>query len=127
MVAKKNVETGQRVAVGAQLLTVVPLDKVFVDANFKEVQLRQVKIGDKAELKSDLYGGGVVFHGQVVGVGGGTGAAFSMIPAQNATGNWIKVVQRLPVRIRLDPAELAQHPLRVGLSMDADINTATNR
>ncbi len=127
VVAKKNVETSQRVAVGAQLLTVVPLDKVFVDANFKEVQLRQVKIGDKAELKSDLYGGGVVFHGQVVGVGGGTGAAFSMIPAQNATGNWIKVVQRLPVRIRLDPAELAQHPLRVGLSMDADINTATNR
>ena len=126
IVAKRNVQVGQRVAIGAPLMSIVPITQAYVDANFKEVQLRQVKIGDKAELKSDLYGGGVVFHGQVVGVGGGTGAAFSMIPAQNATGNWIKVVQRLPVRIRLDPKELAQHPLRVGLSVKADIDTASS-
>ncbi len=122
VVAKKNVQIGQRIATGVQLMTVVPLDKVYVDANFKEVQLRKVRIGAPVELKSDLYGGGFKFHGVASGIGGGTGAAFAVIPAQNATGNWIKVVQRLPVRITLDPAELKTHPLRVGLSMSADID-----
>jgi membrane fusion protein (multidrug efflux system) len=93
-----------------------------VDANFKEGQLRHVRVGQPVTLTADLYGDGVKFHGRVVGVGGGTGAAFALIPAQNATGNWIKVVQRLPVRIALEPEELRQHPLRVGLSMKADVD-----
>ena len=101
----------------------VPIQNAYVDANFKEGQLRHVRVGQPAVLTSDLYGGGVKFHGRVVGVAGGTGSAFAVIPAQNATGNWIKVVQRLPIRIALDPAELARHPLRVGLSMDVDIDT----
>jgi membrane fusion protein (multidrug efflux system) len=122
VVAKKNVAVGQRVAVGAQLLTVVPIKQAFVDANFKEVQLRHVRIGQPAILKSDYWGSGVKFHGKVVGMAGGTGAAFSLIPAQNATGNWIKVVQRLPVRIAIDPQDLEDHPLRVGLSMNATID-----
>ena len=96
-----------------------------MDANFKEVQLHKVRIGQPVTLTSDLYGGGVKFHGVVAGLAGGTGAAFSLIPAQNATGNWIKVVQRLPVRVTLDPAELARHPLRVGLSMKADIDVSS--
>jgi membrane fusion protein, multidrug efflux system len=100
----------------------VPISKVYVDANFKEEQLRKVRIGQPVTLTADLYGGGVKFHGHVVGFSGGTGAAFALIPAQNATGNWIKVVQRLPVRVALDPAELREHPLRVGLSMNADID-----
>jgi len=124
IVAQSNVQIGQRIQVGTQLMTVVPLAQVYVNANFKEGQLRRVRIGQKATLTSDLYGSSVVFHGTVAGVGGGTGAAFAVIPAQNATGNWIKVVQRLPVRIALDPAELAKHPLRVGLSMDATIDVA---
>ena len=95
-----------------------------MDANFKEVQLAKVRPGQKVTLTSDLYGGGVKFHGTVEGFSGGTGAAFAIVPAQNATGNWIKVVQRLPVRIALDPEELAAHPLRVGLSMNADIDAA---
>jgi membrane fusion protein (multidrug efflux system) len=102
-------------------MTVVPIDRVYVDANFKEVQLRRVRVGDEATLVSDKFGGHVVFHGKVVGLGGGTGSAFAVIPAQNATGNWIKVVQRLPVRIRLDPRDLRQHPLEVGLSMKAKV------
>jgi membrane fusion protein (multidrug efflux system) len=122
VVAKKNVAVGQRVAVGAQLLTVVPIKQAFVDANFKEVQLRHVRIGQPVTLTSDYWGSGVKFHGQVVGLAGGTGAAFSLIPAQNATGNWIKVVQRLPVRIAIRPEDLEQHPLRVGLSMNATID-----
>jgi membrane fusion protein (multidrug efflux system) len=126
VVAKRNVQVGQRVAIGAPLMSIVPINQAYVDANFKEVQLKQVRIGQSVEVKADLYGGGVTFHGTVVGVGGGTGAAFAMIPAQNATGNWIKVVQRLPVRIRLDPKQLAEHPLRVGLSVKADIDTASN-
>jgi membrane fusion protein (multidrug efflux system) len=113
---------GQRVAAGAQLMTVVPIQSAYVNANFKEGQLRQVHEGQAVILTSDLYGKGVKYHGKVVGVSGGSGSAFSVIPAQNATGNWIKVVQRLPVRIQLDPKELQKHPLRVGLSMDVDID-----
>ena len=99
----------------------VPIGQLYVDANFKEGQLAHVKPGQKVELTSDLYGSGVIYHGVVAGFSGGTGSAFALIPAQNATGNWIKIVQRLPVRVALDPRELATHPLRVGLSMDADI------
>jgi membrane fusion protein (multidrug efflux system) len=124
VVSRKQVEVGQRVAVGSVLMSVVPITQAYVDANFKEVQLRKVRAGQAVTLKSDLYGGGVIYHGQVVGVSGGTGSAFSLIPAQNATGNWIKVVQRLPVRIRMDPAELTAHPLRVGLSMKATIDVS---
>jgi membrane fusion protein (multidrug efflux system) len=124
VIAKNVIEVGQRVQVGAQMMTVVPIESAYVDANFKEVQLRHVRIGQPVILTSDLYGGGVKFHGRVVGVAGGTGSAFAVIPAQNATGNWIKVVQRLPVRVALDPEELSKHPLRVGLSMNVDINTS---
>jgi membrane fusion protein (multidrug efflux system) len=122
VVSKRNVQVGQRVSVGAQLMTVVPIDRVYVDANFKEVQLSKVRVGQPVELKSD-YWGGFRYHGRVAGFSGGTGAAFSLIPAQNATGNWIKVVQRLPVRVELDPQELKSHPLRVGLSMSVKIDT----
>jgi membrane fusion protein (multidrug efflux system) len=125
VVARKNVEVGQQVQVGQALMDVTPVGSAYVDANFKEVQLKQVRIGQPVVLTSDLYGKGVKYHGHVVGLAGGTGAAFSLLPAQNATGNWIKVVQRLPVRVSLDPAELRQHPLRVGLSMDATIDVET--
>jgi len=124
VVARYAVQVGQQVQPGQTLMTIVPIEAVYVNANYKEAQLRQVRLGQPAVLTSDLYGGSVKYHGKVVGIGGGTGAAFSLIPAQNATGNWIKVVQRLPVRIALDPAELRAHPLRVGLSMDADINVS---
>jgi len=124
VIAKNNIQIGQRVPVGADLMTVVPIESAYVDANFKEGQLRHVHIGQPVVLTSDLYGKSVKFHGHVTGVAGGTGAAFAVIPAQNATGNWIKVVQRLPVRIALDPGELARRPLRVGLSMDVDIDTS---
>jgi membrane fusion protein (multidrug efflux system) len=107
-----------------RLMVVVPLNDVYVDANFKEVQLEKVKAGQPVTLHSDLYGDDVEFHGTVVGFSGGTGAAFSAVPAQNATGNWIKVVQRLPVRVALDPEQLKEHPLEVGLSMEADIRVA---
>ena len=109
---------------GTPLMTVVPVQQAYVNANFKEVQLKKVRVGQPAELTSDLYGDKVVYHGRVTGFSGGTGAALSIVPAQNATGNWIKVVQRLPVRIALDPKELAANPLRVGLSMNADINVS---
>lgn len=121
VVTNRNIQIGQRVAPGSVVMSVVPVSQLYVDANFKESQLAKVKVGQKATLTSDLYGRHVVFHGTVVGFSGGTGAAFALIPAQNATGNWIKVVQRLPVRIALDPKELAEHPLRVGLSMNADV------
>ena len=121
IVAKKAIEIGQRVAAGTELMTVVPVQSAYVDANFKEVQLRKVTVGSPVVLTSDLYGGGVKFHGKVIGVAGGSGSAFALIPAQNATGNWIKVVQRVPVRIALDPKELEKHPLRVGLSMKAEV------
>lgn len=121
VISKRQVQVGQRVQPGQSLMVVVPLQAAYVDANFKEVQLADVRPGQKVTLTSDLYGDDVPFTGHVVGFSGGTGAAFAMVPAQNATGNWIKVVQRLPVRIALDPAELARHPLQVGLSMTADI------
>jgi membrane fusion protein (multidrug efflux system) len=122
VVAKRSVQVGQMVQPGTPLMIVVPTQEAFVNANFKEVQLKKVRAGQPVELESDLYGSKVVYHGTVVGFSGGTGAAFAVVPAQNATGNWIKVVQRLPVRIALDPAELKANPLRVGLSMTAAID-----
>ncbi len=122
IVSKKSVEVGQQVGIGTPLMTVVPVNQAYIDANFKEVQLKDVHPGQKAEITTDLYGKKVVYHGVVRGISGGTGSAFSLIPAQNASGNWIKVVQRLPVRIDLDPAELKSHPLRVGLSSTVKID-----
>ena len=121
-VARRNVQVGQRVAAGTPLLVVVPLESVWVDANFKEVQLAKIRIGQDVELSADVYGSKVIYHGKVQGLSAGTGSAFSLLPAQNATGNWIKVVQRVPVRIQLDPKELKEHPLRVGLSVDAVVD-----
>ncbi|WP_186085887.1 HlyD family secretion protein [Burkholderia gladioli] len=121
-VAKRSVQVGQRVAPGSPLMSVVPLNAVWVDANFKEVQLTHMRIGQPVELTADIYGSSVKYHGKVVGFSAGTGSAFSLLPAQNATGNWIKVVQRLPVRIVIDPKELEQHPLRIGLSMQVDVD-----
>ncbi|WCL55676.1 HlyD family efflux transporter periplasmic adaptor subunit [Gimibacter soli] len=121
VIARLTAQPGQHVAVGAALMQIVPLSDVYVNANFKEAQLERVHTGQKVTLWADIYGDEVVYHGTVEGLGAGTGAAFSLIPAQNATGNWIKVVQRLPVRIALDAAEVASHPLRVGLSMTAKI------
>jgi membrane fusion protein (multidrug efflux system) len=122
-VAKRSVQVGERVAPGAALLAIVPLDQIWVDANLKEDQLRNVRIGQPVELESDLYGSSVKFDGRVVGLGAGTGSVFSALPSQNATGNWIKVVQRLPVRVALDPAQLRAHPLRIGLSMRVTVST----
>jgi membrane fusion protein (multidrug efflux system) len=121
-VARRSVQLGQRVSPGTTLMAVVPLDQVWVDANFKEPQLASMRVGQPVRLSADLYGGRVVFHGRVAGFGAGTGAAFSLLPAQNATGNWVKIVQRVPVRVALDPAELAAHPLQIGLSMRADVD-----
>lgn len=121
-VAKRTVQVGQRVAPGAPLMTVIPLDQVWVEANFKEVQLRRMRIGQPVRLTADLYGSKVEYDGRIAGLGAGTGAAFALLPAQNATGNWIKVVQRVPVRVELDPKQLAAHPLRVGLSMEATVD-----
>jgi membrane fusion protein (multidrug efflux system) len=126
VIARYSVQVGQQVQPGQTLMTIVPVESVYVNANYKEAQLRRVRLGQPAVLTSDLYGRKVKYHGKVVGIGGGTGAAFALIPAQNATGNWIKVVQRLPVRIALEPAELREHPLRVGLSMNTDIDVAQN-
>jgi len=122
-VAERSVQLGQRIQPGQALLNVIPLDSLWIDANFKEVQLRHLRIGQPAEVRSDLYGGDSPFHGHVVGMAAGTGAAFSLLPAQNASGNWIKVVQRVPVRIALDPKELNDHPLRIGLSTDVNVDT----
>jgi len=124
VVTKRQVQIGERVAIGRSVMSIVPVGKVYVDANFKEGQLRRVKMGMPATVKADIYGGSVTYHGKVAGISGGTGASMSLIPAQNATGNWIKVVQRLPVRIELDPKELAEHPLRVGLSTEVEIHLA---
>jgi membrane fusion protein (multidrug efflux system) len=125
-VAKRSVQVGSRIAPGAPLLSIVPLDQLWIDANFKESELRDIRVGQQATIEADIYGGKVTYHGRVVGLGAGTGSAFSLLPAQNASGNWIKVVQRVPVRIALDPKELARHPLRVGLSatVDVDISNA---
>ncbi|HUL67876.1 MAG TPA: HlyD family secretion protein [Burkholderiaceae bacterium] len=123
VVAKRTVQVGQQVQAGAPMLSVVPVSTVHVDANFKEVQLEHVRIGQPVQVRSDLYGKSVKYHGVVTGLAGGTGSTFATIPAQNATGNWIKVVQRVPVRIALDAAELEARPLQIGLSMEATIDT----
>ena len=120
-VARRTVQVGQRVAAGAPLMAVIPLDQVWVDANFKEVQLRRMRVGQPVTLTADAYGSKVEYRGRIAGLGAGTGAAFALLPAQNATGNWIKVVQRLPVRIELERPLPAGHPLRVGLSMHATV------
>jgi membrane fusion protein (multidrug efflux system) len=121
-VARRTVQVGQRIAPGTALMTLIPMSDLWVDANFKEVQIARMHPGQPALLVADVYGNAVKFHGRVASFAAGTGAAFALLPAQNATGNWIKVVQRVPVRIRLDPAELAAHPLRVGLSMRATVD-----
>ncbi len=125
-VTRRQVQLGQRLTAGQTIMTIVPLTRVYVDANFKERQLASVKVGMPATVTADIYGGGVTYHGRVAGIAGGTGSSMALIPAQNATGNWIKVVQRLPVRIELDPAELAKHPLRVGLSTEVEIDISGN-
>jgi membrane fusion protein, multidrug efflux system len=122
-VARRSVQVGERVSPGTPLMAIVPLDGVWVDANFKESQLRQMRIGQPVELSADVYGSSVKYHGRVVGFSAGTGSAFAVLPAQNATGNWIKIVQRLPVRVQLDPRELEAHPLRIGLSMQVNVDT----
>ena len=121
-IAKRNVQLGQRVNPGAPLMAVIQLDQLWVDANFKEAQLRNMRVGQNVVLYSDLYGSAVKYEGKIVGMGAGTGAAFALLPAQNASGNWIKVVQRVPVRIVLDAKQLAEHPLRIGLSMNAEVD-----
>lgn len=120
-IAERSVQIGSRVSAGQSLLKILPLGHLWVDANFKEGQLRKIRIGQPALVKTDVYGGDFVFHGRVAGLAAGTGAAFALLPPQNASGNWIKVVQRVPVRIALDPKELAQHPLRVGLSAEVTV------
>jgi membrane fusion protein (multidrug efflux system) len=124
-VSKRSAQVGQLIAPGTYLMAVVPLNDVWVDANFKEKQLQKIKIGQSVILEADIYGSSVLYHGRVAGFSGGTGNAFSLLPAQNATGNWIKVVQRLPVRIILDKKELKEHPLRVGLSMEVTVDTTS--
>ncbi len=123
MVTKRNVQLGQKINPGMALMSVVPLDHLWVNANFKESQLRHIRIGQKVDLVADVYGGDVVYRGTVVGQEAGTGSAFSLLPAQNATGNWIKVVQRVPIRIALDPQQVARHPLQLGLSMKVTVAT----
>ena len=123
-VARRTVQIGQRVAAGTPMMSIIPLQQVWVDANFKEVQLRNIRIGQPVTLTADVYGKKVEYRGTVAGLGAGTGAAFALLPAQNATGNWIKVVQRVPVRVALDPQQLAENPLRVGLSMDATVDVS---
>jgi membrane fusion protein (multidrug efflux system) len=123
VLARKGVQLGQRVNAGTPLLGIAQLGDAWVDANFKEVQLQHMRIGQPVELRSDLYGDDVVYQGRIRGFSPGTGAAFALLPAQNASGNWIKIVQRVPVRIELDPAEVASHPLRIGLSMHARVDT----
>ena len=122
-VAKRAVQLGQRVSPGTPLMAIGPLDQVWVDANYKEPQLAAMRLGQPVTLRADLYGGKVRYHGTVSGFGAGTGSAFALLPAQNATGNWIKIVQRVPVRIALDPQELAAHPLQIGLSMQVEVDT----
>jgi membrane fusion protein, multidrug efflux system len=122
VIAKRVVQVGQRVAAGSPLMALVPLDDVWVDANFKEAQLRAMRVGQPVTLHADLYGNGVDFHGRLAGLSAGSGSAFALLPPQNASGNWIKIVQRIPVRIALDPQELKAHPLRVGLSMSVEVD-----
>jgi membrane fusion protein (multidrug efflux system) len=122
VIAKRSVQVGQRVAAGASLMVVVPLSDVWVDANFKEGQLRDMRVGQPVTLHADLYGNSMSFHGKLAGMAAGSGSAFALLPAQNASGNWIKIVQRVPVRVTLDMGELQQHPLRVGLSMSVQVD-----
>lgn len=122
-VARRSVQVGQRVSAGTPLMSVVPLDQVWVDANFKEGQLAHLRAGQPVKLTADAYGSSVEYHGRIAGFGAGTGSAFALLPAQNATGNWIKIVQRVPVRIALDAKELEQHPLQIGLSMQVEVDT----
>ena len=124
VVAQRTVQLGQKVSAGTPLMAVVPLDSVWVDANFRETQLENLRVGQPATITTDVYGGKVAFHGHVAGLGAGSGNAFSLLPPQNATGNWIKIVQRVPVRIALEPTELEKKPLRVGLSVDVTVETA---
>jgi membrane fusion protein (multidrug efflux system) len=126
-VAQRSVQLGNSVQPGQQLMTVLPLHDLWIDANFKENQLRRVRIGQPAKIETDLYGSNVEYHGKVIGLGAGTGSVFSLLPAQNATGNWIKVVQRVPVRIALDNQELDKHPLRIGLSSDVTVDITDDR
>jgi membrane fusion protein (multidrug efflux system) len=123
-VAKRSIQVGQQIAPGTVLMAIVPMTQLWVDANFKEDQLKGMTIGQPVQLVSDLYGSDFTFHGAIAGLSPGTGSVFSLLPAQNASGNWIKIVQRLPVRIVLDPKELASHPLRIGLSMKVDVETS---
>jgi membrane fusion protein (multidrug efflux system) len=123
VIAKRNVQVGQQISQGVPLMSIVAANQLWVEANFKETQLANLRVGQPVELKSDVFGSSVKFKGVVQGIGIGTGSAFSVLPAQNATGNWIKIVQRIPVRIQLDAEELKAHPLRVGMSMLADVNT----
>jgi membrane fusion protein (multidrug efflux system) len=122
-ISKRNVQIGQRVNAGSAVMSIVPPEQMWVNANFKESQLRQIRIGQPVELVADVYGKSVRYAGRVIGQEAGTGSAFSLLPAQNASGNWIKVVQRVPVRIALDPKQLAEHPLKVGLSMHVVVDT----
>jgi len=122
VVAQRTVQAGQQVAAGTPLMAVVPLSHVWIDANFKEVQLARMRVGQPVTVKADIYGGSVTYHGNIEGLGAGSGSAFALLPPQNASGNWIKIVQRVPVRIALDPKEVAAHPLRVGLSVAASVD-----
>ena len=124
VIAQRTVQLGQRVAPGTPLMSVVPLDSLWVDANFRETQLQDMRVGQPVTIKADIYGRAVAFHGKVLGLGAGSGSAFSLLPPQNASGNWIKIVQRVPVRIALDPKELARNPLRVGLSVTTAVDTS---
>ena len=126
-VAQRSVQLGNSVQAGQQLMTVVPLHDLWIDANFKESQLRHIRIGQPAKIVSDVYGSSVEYHGKVIGLGAGTGSVFSLLPAQNATGNWIKVVQRVPVRVALDNQDLDQHPLRIGLSTEVTIDITDDK
>ncbi|WP_156678308.1 efflux RND transporter periplasmic adaptor subunit [Sphingomonas profundi] len=124
VVARRSVQLGQQVAAGTPLMAVVPLNRLWVDANFRETQLRRLRIGQPVAIRADVYGGDVVYHGRVLGLAAGSGNAFALLPPQNASGNWIKITQRVPVRIALDPRELAAHPLRIGLSVTASVDVA---
>ena len=125
VVAQRQVQLGQQVAPGTPLMAVVPLDRVWVDANFRETQLKDLRLGQPATVRADVYGGDVTYRGRLIGIGAGSGAAFALLPAQNASGNWVKVVQRVPVRIQLDARELRANPLRVGMSVAATVDTAS--
>jgi len=126
-VAQRSVQVGNSVQAGQQLMTVLPLHNLWIDANFKESQLRHIRIGQPVKIEADVYAGSVEYHGKVIGLGAGTGSVFSLLPAQNATGNWIKVVQRVPVRIALDNNELDKHPLRIGLSSDVTVDITDDK